>query len=109
MSYNDAQHEIIKSFGLGEYPEELQEIFLAQFGELLFKAIMLRGVEEVPVTAAQRFDDLIATSPAPEDVFAFFEEHIENFDALIADVVTDLKKRSDDITHEFLEEVKDEA
>lgn len=108
MSHDNAQNEIIKSFGLGEYPEELQEVFLNQFGELLFKAIMLRGVEEVPASAAQRFDNLIATNPTPEKVFAFFEEHIENFDGIIAEVVTNLKKRSDDITHEFLEEVREE-
>ena len=109
MSYDKAQNEIVKSFGLEEYPEELQEVFLVQFGELLFKAIMLRGVEEIPSEQAGNLDELVGTNPDPAEVFAFFETHIDNFDTIVAEVVIDLKKRSDDITHEFLEEAKEEA
>lgn len=106
MSYDEAQNEIVKSFGLEEYPEELQESFLIQFGGILFQALMLRGVEEIPAEAMDDFDELIGTNPEPQEVFAFFEKNIQNFEKIIAEVVTSLKKRSDEITHEFLEEAK---
>jgi len=106
MSYDEAQNEIVKSFGLEEYPEDLQEMFLIQFGGILFQALMLRGVEEVPADAMDEFDALLSENPDPQDVFAFFEKNISNFEKIIAEVVTSLKKRSADITHEFLEEAK---
>lgn len=109
MSYDEAQNEIVKAFGLNEYPEEMQEVFLIQFGNLLFQAITLRGVEEIPADATDTFDELMSTDPEPQEVFKFFEQHIKNFDAIVGEVVTELKNRSDAITHEFLEEVKEEA
>lgn len=106
MSYDEAQLEIVKSFGLEEYPEEMQEAFLIQFGSILFQALMLRGAEELPESAVTEFDELISTSPDPEDVFKFFEEHIPNFEKIVGEVTTQLKERSEIITHEFLEELK---
>jgi|GEM_PF-1567287 len=107
MSYDEAQLEIVKSFGLEDYPPEMQEAFLIQFGGVLFQALMLRGAEELPADATDAFDAIISNDPEPEDVFTFFEEHIPHFEKLVAEVVTQLKNRSEAITHEFLEELKE--
>lgn len=109
MSYEQAVNEILRSFGIEEYPEEMQEAFLLQFGGILFRALMLRGVEALPASSTDEFDELISSDPDPQDVFAFFEEHLDDFEGLLATVVTELKNKSEAITHEFLEEVKDEA
>lgn len=109
MPYDETLNQILKSFELDEYPEEMQEMFLLQFGGLLFKAIMLRGVEEMPLENMDAFDELISDNPEPQDVFTFFEDYLPDFEKLLSEVVTSLKNRSEAITHEFLEEVKEEA
>ncbi len=107
MSYNEALNEILKSFGIADYPEEMQDAFLLQFGGILFQALMLRGVEELPSESMDDFDAVLSDNPEPQDVFTFFEDHLPSFENTLTEVVTELKNKSEAITHEFLEEVKE--
>lgn len=109
MSYQEIHTTVIETFGLQDYPPELQEAFLEQFGDILFQALLLKGAESVPAEHIGAFDALIQTDPEPGEVFEFFEQHIPRFESMVSDVVTELRKRSDEIVHEFSEEINDEV
>jgi|AntRauTorckE6833_2_1112554.scaffolds.fasta_scaffold20789_2 DNA-binding GntR family transcriptional regulator len=98
--------EVIQAFELEEVTEEMQEAFLMQFGDMIYEAVTLRAVEELPEDAYDDFDALIATNPDIEDVFAFFESNIPTFNDLVIEETQNIKSDLDKKFAEYEEGVE---
>jgi len=104
MTQDEVQQHILDAFDLSDLPEELKEAFLIQFGELVYKNVMMRAAELLGEDDIEEFDALIADSTEPQAIFQFLEKKLPNFEDIISEEVVRLKQESDILTEAVLAE-----
>lgn len=86
MPYDTKTHAaLVQALGIGNLSPLEQEAALEHSGVLVYQAVVTRALEEMNPAAVDQFEKLLEGDPKPEDLLAFFQEKIPNFDDMIAE------------------------
>jgi hypothetical protein len=93
----ETRQTIIDMFNLGSLDPERQEEMVLKLGELVFEAALARalsGMEEADRIALEaKIDDKLS----PEAFLAMVNEKVPNFQEILSEELTELKKQADTI------------
>lgn len=75
---------ILEKLGIADLPEELQEEFISDIGELIMNAVLVRTSEQMDEA---QLEGLVAITndenKGPEDVFNYLRQHVVNAEEII--------------------------
>ena len=79
-------------FGFDTLPEEQQAEMYQRIGEVLFKGVMIRALEEMSDEEQDAFDAFLSDHPEdPQALMNYLREKVDGFEALAADEVARFK------------------
>lgn len=90
--------DIVKDLGLDKLTPSEQEKMLLQIGDIIFKRIMMRVVEELDEATKNDFDKLLDSPNKDQNtILNFLQERLPGYDSLIAEEVSGFKKEAVDL------------
>ena len=92
---NNIARDIIKEFGLEELPEAEQQDVIEQFGDVVFQAVIVRGLAALSEEEKNKLDETLAKDPEnPGAMMDFFMATIPNFEAIVQQEVARIRARA---------------
>lgn len=95
---DDLNKKIIEDFGLGNMDPEEQERMIEKIGNLLFENVVERAVDSMDDEVMKDFDDLLESAGSDyEKVVSFLKNRVPNFDVVVSDELSRLKRATSGI------------
>jgi hypothetical protein len=93
---------IIKELGLDGLPEEEQEKAMLKIGEIIFKGVMVRVLQELNDKEAKEFEELISNKPDDQEaILNFLQKKVPNLDEITNEEVARFKQESLDFMNKL--------
>jgi hypothetical protein len=86
------QKKLLDELGLAGLPQDKQEQLLIKMTEVVLKRIFLETMERLDEKGREEYEKLIDEEATPEKMEAFLNSKIQNYDALVQEVVEDFKE-----------------
>ncbi len=87
--------DLVKELGLENLPEKDQREILLSFSKIVFQAIMLRLLDEMPDETKEELGKLLEEKPEDDEaLYNFLKEKVPNFDRICAEEIAKLKAES---------------
>ena len=89
------KQNIMKDLGLDLLPPEERDEALLRVGNIIFKSVLLRVLDELDEKQKDAFDATLDANPDNQEaVFEFLRSNVPDFDALVADVIAKFRQES---------------
>lgn len=88
---NDVLKNLMGALGLADLPQEKQEELAVKMTEVILKRMFLETMDRLSPRDQDEYGGMMENSAAPEDIENFLKSKIENYDAILTDVVEKLK------------------
>jgi hypothetical protein len=89
---NPNKDNILRSLGLASLPPEQQEKVLAAVSRIIFEAVLIRVLEQFTKEEREDFEKFLEShSKEPEAMFEYLNNHVKNFDQLMAEEIEKFK------------------
>jgi hypothetical protein len=93
---------IIKELGLDDLPEEEQEKTMLKIGEIIFKGVIVRVLQELSDKEAKEFEELISNKPDDQEaILNFLQKKVPNLDEITNEEVARFKQESLDFMNKL--------
>jgi len=94
MDTENTKEMMIKEWGLQNLPEETRDSFIERIGKLLYQAIILRAVDEMPEQDKKMLDTFMRTHAEADaaSILDFLSTRIPNFAQLVTEENAKLKE-----------------
>ncbi len=87
----------IKTYNLENATPEEQDALVEKIGGLVFQAVILRVAPGMSEQAQDKLESLLSTNTAPDELLAFMNSEVPNFEAIVAEEAAGLKAERDAI------------
>jgi len=88
-----ALDQLVKDLGIDTLSKDKQNDLIIKMTEVLLKRIFLETMEKLGESGRQEYEKISEgeNQATPEQVEAFFKEHITDYDQMVQKVITDFK------------------
>jgi len=94
---NPITKNITNVLDLSNLPPEKQQEMILKVGELIYQNVLLRVLETMPEKDQDEFEKLLDNKAAPEELFGFLKEKVENFEQIIEEEALKFKDKTSNI------------
>lgn len=80
--------DAIKALGIEGAPQEFQEEYIAEFGDMVIKSIIVRVLPDMNEEQQNMLNELLEKSDSEEgiaEIFAYFEQNIDDFQTVVTE------------------------
>jgi hypothetical protein len=89
---SEAFSQLVSDLGIDSLPKDKQSELVIKMTEVLLKRIFLETMENLGEQGREDYEKLtVGDQATPEQVEAFFKEHINNYDEMVQKIITDFK------------------
>jgi len=86
------QKNLLEELGLSDLPQNKQGQLVIKMTEVILKRIFLETMEKLDDAGREEYEKLINEEATPEKIEAFLNSKIQNYDALVKNVVEEFKE-----------------
>jgi hypothetical protein len=95
MDKDKLNQNILTAFGLDKLPKERKQKLVLRIGEVVFKRIMARVLQELDEKKQKDFEELFDKKPYDgEAVFEFLKSNVDDFENLVEEEISDFRKEA---------------
>ncbi len=92
MDYTATLHQIAEEMGFAELEETQKAELVAKMGEALLKRILMETFDRLGETGMAEYDALIDRDAQEEEITAFLNAKIPNYEKMVAKIVEEFKE-----------------
>lgn len=80
---NPLLQKIGEEFGLSTLAPEKQEELLTRIGGIIYKAVLIRALDQMTESEQNEFESMLDQDKNPEELFAFLQEKVPTIEKII--------------------------
>ena len=94
---NPIKDNIKNALDLSKLPLKEQEEIVLRVGALIYQNVLMRVVPQMNDAQVDEFEKLLDTNAAPEEIFSFLKNSVQDFEKIIEEEATKFKDKASNI------------